>query len=294
MTDDDTTTHLAVLGLGAMGARMAINHARAGHHVTVWNRTTSVADELAATHGLTATPTPADAATGADAVISMVRDDDAAVSVWLGEAGALGSMRAGSIAIESSTLTPGTARHLAGAAHEAGIRFVEAPVVGSRPQADAGALLSLLGGEPADITAAMPLIEVNASNTVHVGAAGSAAQLKLAINGLLAAQVAAYAEVVGFIERCGLDLEAAMATLAELPITSPGMQRILGLIGRAEFEPNFPIDLVVKDLGYLTETSADVGADVPIMAAARRVFERGASSGNGDLDISGIARSYGR
>ena len=193
---------------------------------------------------------------------------------------------------DTATLTPVTVRRLANAAAAAEIRFVEAPVVGSRPQAEAGALFYLLGGEAESINAAMPTIEINAGNSTRVGDPGDAALMKLAINGLFATQVAAYAEIAGFIGRSKLDPDAALATLAALPITSPGLQRILGLIQDRNFEPNFPVHLVAKDLAYLAETSTTLGVDVPIMEAARAVFENGVNDGLAELDIAGIARRY--
>lgn len=283
---------IGVLGLGAMGSRLAVNYANAGHHVTVWNRTPGVADDLAAAHDAITATSIRRAVGDADVVVSMVSDDAAAIAVWLGNDGALASMRPGSIAIESSTLTPDVVRDLAEAASAVEVRFVEAPVVGSRPQADAGALFYLLGGDPDAIEGAMPIIDINAGSSTRVGDAGTAALMKLAINGVFAAQVAAFAEIVGFVERSALDTVAAIATLAELPITSPGMQRILGLIENRAFEPNFPIHLVAKDLGYLTETSHRLGADVPVIRAASTVFADGVDGGLAELDIAGIARRY--
>ena len=123
-------SNITVLGLGAMGSRMATNYAHAGHDVTVWNRTASTAEQLAAANNLTAAKTPRSAAAGADVVMSMVSDDEAARSVWVdGEHGALSAMSSGAIAIESSTLTAATTRELADAARDAGVGFVEAPVV---------------------------------------------------------------------------------------------------------------------------------------------------------------------
>lgn len=284
---------VTVLGLGAMGSRMAINFAQAGHRVTVWNRTVAVADELSGPFDLIVAPSPAAAAEGADVVVSMVRDDEAANEVWLSpDHGALRAIRPEALAIESSTLTPAAVRRLGKRAAEAGVRFVEAPVVGSRPQASAGALFYLLGGDEEAVDAANPIIDVNAGASKHVGALGDAAIMKLAINGLFAAQVAAYGEVVGFVERSGLDPAAAIETFSALPITSPGLQRILGLIGERCYEPNFPVHLVAKDLNYLVATASEVGASVPIADSARRVFEDGAAGPARDLDIAGIAAAY--
>ena len=270
---------ITVLGLGAMGSRMAINFGQAGHDVTVWNRSPERATELASKHQFGFEPTPRQAAADADFVVSMVANDEAARSVWLdADNGAFAAMGDEAIAIESSTLTPGTVRELAGRADSLELGFVEAPVVGSRPQAEAGALFTLIGGDDSTVALAAPLLDVNSGATKHVGAVGEAALMKLAINGLFAAQVAAYAEVVGFLEQSQLSTRDAIETLAALPITSPGLQRILGLIAERNFEPNFPVHLVAKDLAYLSAAAVDFGAEVPIINAASGVFEAGAGA----------------
>ncbi len=283
----------AFLGRGAMGSRMAANLIAAGHDLVVWNRTGAVATDFAAEHGATAAGTPSGAAEQADVVISMVADDAAARSVWLDPVdGALGAMRDGAIAIESSTLTPDATRQLAAEAAEAGVTFVEAPVVGSRPQADAGALLHLVGGDAAAVEAARSTIEVNAGSVVHVGEVGQAATVKLAINGLFAAQVAAYSETVGLLERSGLDTPMITDLLAALPITSPGLARVLGLIASGDHAPNFPIRLVAKDLGYLASAAASLDHELPVGAAVRDVFaDADADEDTRELDISGIGRA---
>ncbi len=284
---------ITVLGLGAMGSRMAINLSAAGHDVTVWNRTQSVAAALATEKGLSVAETPRSAVKDAEFVVSMLRDDDAALAVWHDpEHGAFAAMNSGAVVIESSTLTPTTIETLAEAALDANVRFVEAPVVGSRPQADAGALFYLLSGEAEAVEAAQPIIDVNAGNSKYVGEIGNAATMKLAINGLFAAQVAAFAEMTGFIEQSSLDTAEAMETLAALPITSPGLQRVLGLMQERNYSPNFPVHLVAKDLGYLTKTAQHLKARLPIAEATHTIYQQAAAGDQRDLDIAGIAQLY--
>src|ERR1700761_3541667 len=139
-------TKIAVLGLGAMGSRMAANLLKAGHQVTVWNRTPDVAAALVAA-GAKQVLTPREAAMGADFVIAMVRDDEASRTIWLApETGALAGLAKDAIAIESSTLSPSWVRELGGVVAKKGVAFLEAPVAGSRPQAEAGQLVYLVGG----------------------------------------------------------------------------------------------------------------------------------------------------
>lgn len=283
---------ISVLGLGAMGSRVARNLSTAGHTVTVWNRTAAVADQLlTTTPALQVAGTAEEAAGGADVVLAMVTDDDAARSVWL-EHGALDTAAdADAVAVDASTLTVATAQALADAAAERGVDFLEAPVVGSRPQADAGALLVLVGGDAQVLERARPVLEVNAAGIEHLGPVGTAATMKLAINGWFGIQVAAAAELMGVLERSDVPTDAALDLLQQLPVTSPGLQRILGLIGTRSFDPNFPIALVAKDFRYLDRLAHDVGSPTPIAQATAAVYEA-ACAEHGDLDISGIAAAY--
>ena len=242
---------------------------------------------------MTVAPTARDAVNHADVAIAMLTDDDASRSVWLDpEAGALAVVPDGCIVIEASTVTPGHARRMAAAAANRGLALLEAPVVGSRPQADAGALVALIGGDVETLERATPVIDTFAATVWHAGAIGDAATMKLAINGLFAAQVAAFGEVAGLIERSAIDTDSALDLLAGLPITAPGLQRVLGLMRGRQFDPNFPVPLVAKDLGYLDIAAEAVGADLPMMRRARAVFDAGADGAQAALDIAGIADRY--
>jgi len=159
---------ISVLGLGAMGARMAAHLIKAGHDVTVWNRTADAAKPLVAA-GATQAQTPKEAAAGAAFVVAMVRDDDASRRVWLDpDNGALAGMSAGAVAIESSTLTPGWIRELGHAIAERGVALLEAPVSGSRVQADAGQLVYFVGGDDTTLARAEPVLKAMGSAVHHV------------------------------------------------------------------------------------------------------------------------------
>lgn len=292
ITPTESPLRIAVLGLGAMGSGMARNLAAAGHDVVLWNRTAATAGELAAEIGAATADTPAAAAAGADVVLAMVRDDDASHAVWLGTDGAADAMSADAVAIDASTITPAWAAELGHALAERGRAFVEAPVVGSRPQVAAGALVTLAGGDAQAVERVRPVLDVNSAVVRHCGAVGSAAVTKLAVNGLFAAQVAAFAEHVGFLVANGQDLADATSFLAGLPITSPGLQRILGLIAEADYAPNFPVELVAKDLGYLVSTAAAGRSAMPMAEATAAAFTAAVADGHGALDIAGIGARY--
>ncbi len=282
---------ITVLGTGEMGSRMATNFAQAGHNVTIWNRTQEAALSLAGETTMSAAQTPSEAVKEADVVVSMLADDAASREVWLDSgSGALNAMKNGAVAVESSTITPTMARELAAAAEQQGVPFLEAPVVGSRPQADAGGLFYLIGGDAAVLESVRSIIGVNAGGIRHMGAAGDAATMKLAINGLFGIQVAAYAEIVGLLSRSTVETQTAIDLLAGLPITSPALQRILALYADRDFAPNFPVRLVAKDFGYLTALADELNAAVPVSAATSDVYS--SAQAEWELDIAGIANAY--
>ena len=284
-----TPKSVAVLGLGSMGSRMATALARAGHPVTVWNRTEAVARDVAAADGLDAVPTIADAVAAAEVTVAMLTDDDASRDVW---GRALPHLPAGAIVVEASTVSPERAREWAATMTAAGLRPVEAPVVGSRPQADAGALFTLAAGAPADVTEAGEVLEAYSAAVRPTGAPGSAAVVKLAINSLFAVQVAAYGEIIGLLEAEGLADEAMYELLAGLPITSPGLSRVVGVVGQRDWAPNFPLDLVRKDLGYAMSLADELGTELPLTTAASAAVASAVAAGDGGLDIVATAKQY--
>lgn len=179
-------TTIAFLGLGAMGVRMAANLAKAGHAVTVWNRDAAKAQAFCEDGGSMA-GTPHEAAMGAEIVISMVTDDVAARSVWLNqETGALGGMSAGAVANECSTVIPAWVRELGHSARAAGVSVLDASVAVSRPQAEAGQLIVMVGGGAAAVVKAEPALSTLAAKLIHVGVVGHGAVLNLAVNTLFA------------------------------------------------------------------------------------------------------------
>ncbi len=285
-------TRIAVLGLGAMGSQMAARLLAAGHEVSVHNRTPERGPALEA-QGARRASTPREAVAGAEVVIAMLRDDAASRDVWLDpETGALGGLDEGALAIESSTLTPAWVRDLAPAGAAAGGRFLEAPVAGSRPQAEAGQLIYFLGGEAEIVDAARPVLEALGGALHHVGPAGHAAVLKLAVNALFGIQAAAVAEILGLFRKAGLDAEAALAVLAETPVASPAAKGVAGLMLAGNFAPMFPIDLVEKDFGYVAEAAGAAGAEMPTAAAVRKVYAHAKAQGFGGDNIAGVVQLF--
>ena len=197
------TRTIAFLGLGAMGSRMAKRLLGRGDQVRVWNRSPGPAEALAR-EGAAIAATPRAAAQDADVVVSMVSNDGAARAVWLDdETGALGGMKAGALAMESSTVTPDWIAELGRAAALRGVDLVDAPVSGSRPQAEGGQLVFIMGGEAAAVARAKEIAAPMGAAFPHVGGSGCGARMKLAVNLLLGVQVACLAEILGGLAKTG-------------------------------------------------------------------------------------------
>ncbi len=283
---------LAWLGLGAMGARMAARLIAAGHDLTVWNRTAEKTTPLVAA-GAVAADSPPAAVAGADMVFAMLRDDDAARAVWLDpSSGALPAMAPGSLAIDFSTLSVPGARALAAAFAKSDVRFVEAPVSGSLPQAEGGQLIFLAGGAADDIDAARPLLVDLGAAVHHAGDHGAGATVKLMINALFGAQVAALAELIAFARKCGVDPERAIDIAGQTPIMSPIAKFSAGGMLSRAFAPAFPIDLVVKDFGLVATSAEAAGAKAPLAKATGEIFEAAADRGYAGDNITGVAQVY--
>ncbi len=285
-------TQVAVIGLGAMGARMAQRLLDEGHVLSVFNRTPSRAARLVE-QGARLADSPYAAAAGAEVVISMVTDDDASRAVWLGDRGALAAMREGAIAIESSTLTPGCVTALAAAARAAGVALLDAPVAGSRPQAEAGQLIYLVGGEPSVLEQARPLLEVMGGAVHHAGPVGAGAVMKLALNSLFGVQVVAMAEALAMCARHDVAPARALELLGQMPVTSPAAAGVGGLIVAERWAPMFPVVLVEKDLAYMVEAAgapADGGAT--LVDAARQRFRAAREAGFGGENLHAVAKLY--
>ena len=286
-TSAATRPRVALLGLGLMGAGMARRLLGAGFPLAVYNRTARKADALAAEGARKAT-SPREAAVGAEIVVSMVADDAASRGVWLGDDGALSGASRGAVLIESSTVTLDWVAELAAAAAARGCELLDAPVTGSRAQAEAGELRFLVGGPAAALERARPALVAMGHAIVHVGPTGHGAVLKLLNNFLCGVQAAALAEAVSLIERSGVDERTAFDVLANGAPGSPLVKTFLARMGARDYTPSFHLSLMAKDLAYAERLAERQGAPLPSAAAARAAFERAAAAGLGDEDASAV------
>jgi 3-hydroxyisobutyrate dehydrogenase len=278
---------VAILGLGTMGAGMAKNLLAAGFPVTVYNRTRTKAEPLAAA-GARIAESPADAAHDADVIISMLSDETASRAAWAGEQGALAGAHAGAVLVESSTVTPKWIAELAGTADARGLKLLDAPVTGSRVQADAGQLTFLVGGDTAALETVRPALAAMSKEIVHLGSSGSGARMKLINNFLCGVQAASLAEGLVWIERSGIDRELALKVLKNGAPGSPLVATISARMVEAKYDVNFLLSLMDKDLRYASADAATVGVDLRTASSAGARFSEAISAGLAEKDMSAV------
>lgn len=278
---------VALLGIGTMGSGMAMNLLKAGFSLTVYNRTREKAESLA-THGATIADTPAEAAKDADVVISILSDDNASRVAWLGENGALSAMASGSIAVECGTVSPGWIAELEKATKSRGVALLEAPVTGSRPQAEAGQLTFLCGTDQHTLEKARPVLESMSKAIVHFGPVGSGGQVKLINNFLCGVQVASFAEAVAWVERTNLNRQQALDFLKSGAAGSGILNAMTDRMTARTYEVNFLLRLLNKDLRYAQSAAAEHGIALTTGAATEKLFDAAEQQGLGEKDMSAV------
>jgi 3-hydroxyisobutyrate dehydrogenase len=284
------TQRVAILGLGTMGMGMAANLLKAGIPTTVWNRTRARAEPLAAA-GARIANTPADAARDTDVILTMLADETASRAAWLGDQGALAAAKPNAILIESSTVTPEWIAELAAAANKQNLKFLDAPVTGSRMQANAGQLSFLVGGDAATLEEVRPVLAAMSKEIIALGPIGSGARLKLINNFLCGVQIASLAEAMVWIERGGLDRAQALRFLTTGAPGSPLLGAISARMAQQNYEVNFLLRLLQKDMNYAIADAAKVNVDLRTAKTAEARIGEAVQSGHGEQDMSAVVES---
>lgn len=283
----ETKPKVALLGLGTMGRGMGMNLLKAGFPLAVYNRTRVRAEPLAAA-GASVADTPAIAARAADVVIAMLADDDASRTAWLGTDGALAAMPAESVVVECSTLSPDWVAELYEAARNRGLHMVEAPVTGSRAQAEAGQLNLLAGADAETLETVTPVLRSVSRQILHLGPVGSGAQLKLINNFLCAVQMTSFAEALAWMERTGLHREAALEFLKKGAPGSGIVSTMADRMTQCTYEVNFLLRLMAKDLRYAKAAAAQLGVELSMANPAAALLQKAEQQGHGEQDMSAV------
>jgi 3-hydroxyisobutyrate dehydrogenase-like beta-hydroxyacid dehydrogenase len=279
---------VAFLGLGIMGSRMAANLVRAGHELTVWNRTGERAREFAESHRARHAATPAEAAGEAEIVLSMVVDGPQVQAVLLGEDGAAHGAASGTLFLDCSTIGPLAAREIAGELGGRGLRFADAPVTGSSPRAEDGTLTIMVGAAEEDFERARAVLEAMGELIVHAGGVGQGQVVKLINNAVAATNAATLAQALIAGAGCGADLDA----LVEVMGAGSGGSAMLELKARPmrehDYSTLFKLDHMRKDVRLCLEQGEAAGVPFPFAALTHEILVAATALGHGENDFASL------
>jgi 3-hydroxyisobutyrate dehydrogenase-like beta-hydroxyacid dehydrogenase len=288
---------IGLIGLGLMGRPMGMNLLKAGHQLTVWNRTPERAQELVKAGAILA-KTAREVAAASEFLLTIVSDPPALESVLWGHEGqndgAFGGLRTGSIYVDSSTISPSLVARIAAACKERGVRFLDAPVTGGDWGAREGNLVFMIGGDAETLRDAEPILGVLGKKWFHLGPNGAGQTVKLAMNAILALEVGAMAEAIALVRKAGLKgeqlvevMQASMARSGVLDVKSP-------LMLKGDYKPSFPLRLMHKDLGLALDLGNQLGVALPTTAAAREIYNYVKGESKEDLDYSAVMRFWNK
>jgi 3-hydroxyisobutyrate dehydrogenase len=281
-------TKLAFLGLGVMGGPMAGHLQKAGHDVTVYNRTGAKAEAWAKAHGGAAAPTPREAAAGADFVMACVGNDDDLRSVCLGADGAFAGMAAGSVFVDHTTVSAAVTRELYAAADAAQISFVDAPISGGQAGAENGQLSIMCGGDSGAFARALPVMEIYSKICRRIGDSGAGQMTKMCNQIAIAGLVQGLSEALHFAEKAGLDGKAVVEVISQGAAGSWQMANRYETMLDDHFEHGFAVDWMRKDLGICLDTSDEIGASLPVTALVDQFYKDVQKLGGGRWDTSSL------
>jgi 3-hydroxyisobutyrate dehydrogenase len=286
---------IAFLGLGVMGAPMAGHLARAGHAVTVYNRTGSRAEAWLEKHrgeglDVAIAATSAEAATGQDVVITCVGNDDDLAQVTLGDAGALAAMAEGTLYIDHTTVSPAIARRIAETAAARGVDALDAPVSGGQAGAESGKLAIMCGGSAQAMERARPVMAAYGARMVHVGEAGSGQATKAVNQICIAGTLAGLSEAVRFAQAACLDMARVLEAVSGGAAQSWQMENRWATMAKGEFDFGFAIDWMRKDLAIALAEARAKELELPVTELVDRFYAEVQADGGARQDTSALIR----
>ena len=279
---------LAFLGLGVMGAPMAAHLRRAGHQVTVYNRTAAKAQCWAQQYGGRFAATPREAVSGAEMVFCCVGNDDDLRSVVLGEQGALAGMTEGAVLVDHTTASATVARELHAAARARGVHFMDAPVSGGQAGAENGQLTVLCGAEQNVFDRVAPVIAAYAKACTRMGDVGSGQLAKMVNQICIAGVVQGLSEAIAFGEAAGLDMPTVLAAIGQGAAPSWQMDNRGQTMLQGQFDFGFAVDWMRKDLAIVLDEARHNGAKLPVTALVDQFYAQVQAAGGGRWDTSSL------
>jgi 3-hydroxyisobutyrate dehydrogenase len=283
-------SRIAFIGLGVMGSPIARHLSAVGHDVIVYNRTMAKAEKWVEIHGGTIARTPAEAASGADAVLSCVGTDDDLASITLGRDGAFAAMQKGALFVDHTTVSARIARQLAVEARGRGLLCVDAPMTGGQAGAENGTLTLMCGGSEAAVAAARPIMTAYSKRIVHVGGAGDGQTAKMANQICIAGVLQGLSEAMHFAQCAEIDLDKVFEALSGGAAQSWQMDNRWATMAKDEFDFGFAVDWMRKDLGLAVDEARANGASVPLAAMVDQFYSDVQYMGGGRQDTSALIR----
>ncbi|WP_299736402.1 NAD(P)-dependent oxidoreductase [uncultured Roseobacter sp.] len=279
---------LAFLGLGVMGGPMAGHLQKAGHDVTVYNRTASKAEDWVAAHGGAMAKTPREAAESADFVMACVGNDDDLRSVCLGPDGAFAGMASGAVFVDHTTVSAAVTRELYAAANDSQVSFVDAPISGGQAGAENAALSIMCGGDAGAYERALPIMEVYSKICRRIGDSGAGQMTKMCNQIAIAGLVQGLSEALHFADKAGLDGRAVVEVISQGAAGSWQMNNRYETMLDDHFDHGFATDWMRKDLGICLSTADETGASLPVTALVDQFYKDVQKMGGGRWDTSSL------
>lgn len=275
---------IGCIGLGIMGSRMALNLQKAGYELIIYNRTPSKASELLKNGALWGN-TIAEVAKQSDIIITMVSTPEVIKELHYE---LITNLKEGSLWINSSTVNPSFAVEIANKASQHGICYLDAPVAGTKGPAAAGELLFLIGGNDKDISNAQPLLDIMGKKSLYLGEVGKGSAMKMLINQLLGAQMIAFAEALAMGQAMGLKKTILFNVLTATPVVAPVMAAVRPKLEHGNYEANFPLKWIHKDLHLSSISAYENGISTPNLNTNKETFAKAKQTGLGDMDFTAV------
>jgi len=272
---------VAFLGLGIMGQPMAANLVKAGHAVTVWNRSAGKAVD-----GARVAATPAEAARDAEIVWICVSDTKAVESVLFGAQAVEATIASGAIIVDSSTIAPSAEFRFAQKFAAKGVQYVDAPVTGSKVAAQNGSLIFMVGGEEAVLEKLDPLFKALGKQVFHMGEASKGQAVKLAMNLQIALIYEGFAEALTLATKLGVSIDKMLPLIQASMVRSGVVEYKAPCVMKRDFTPNFPLRLMLKDIHLALDAAKEVRVKLPGLETVEEIYEMAAEEGQQDLDYA--------
>jgi 3-hydroxyisobutyrate dehydrogenase-like beta-hydroxyacid dehydrogenase len=278
---------IGFIGLGIMGSRMSENLLKNGYDLIVYNRTKEKALPLVK-KGASLAGSPAEAGKKSDILFTMLADPDAVEETALGNEGFLSSLKENSLWIDTSTVNPSFSKKMSSKAKERNIRFLDAPVAGTLGPAERGELTIFVGGNKKDFDEAKPIMEAMGKKIIYLGENGAGTSMKMVVNLMLANAMVSFAEAMSLGEALGFSQDTLFNTLLGGPVAAPFLSGKKEKIQNKNFEAEFPLEHMQKDLFLVSQTAYENNISIPISNTSKEIYGSAVKNGFNKKDFSAI------